>query len=284
MDSKKYVRAVLERVSLPQSVRKRIRTDLENDILAALENGETMEEIIQRMGTPEELAFELVQNYSPEQRDAFREYKSKLTLFGLPLVHIVLASTYLPLIRGISFRFVSIGSRMVPKYGIASVPTAKGVIAIGLKARGILSIGLYSLGLVSIGCFSFGLLSVGAIAFGVLAVGAVSLGLFSLGASAIGFASLGAAAIGYYAIGYDSAGSHIIKTADNSWLEILAKVEGFLESESVASWAKSFYRSAFTLLDWIVNNPILFSIFLLITVFLLIGYVFTILKIKENYN
>lgn len=102
------------------------------------------------------------------------EYKSKRTLFGLPLVHI----------NG--------------KWG----GTAKGVVAVGFKACGLVSVGFLSMGVLSAGCLSLGAVSLGALALGVLALGAVSVGLLlALGAVAAGFVAYGAAAFGGFAAG-----------------------------------------------------------------------------------
>lgn len=102
------------------------------------------------------------------------EYKSKRTLFGLPLVHI----------NG--------------KWG----GTAKGIVAVGFKACGVVSVGFLSMGVLSAGCLSLGAVSLGALALGVLTLGAVSVGLLlALGAVAAGFVAYGAAAFGGFAAG-----------------------------------------------------------------------------------
>lgn len=102
------------------------------------------------------------------------EYKSKRTLFGLPLVHI----------NG--------------KWG----GTAKGIVAVGFKARGLVAVGFLSMGVLSAGCLSLGAVSLGALALGVLTLGAVSVGLLlALGALAAGFVAYGAAAFGGFAAG-----------------------------------------------------------------------------------
>lgn len=102
------------------------------------------------------------------------EYKSKRTLFGLPLVHI----------NG--------------KWG----GTAKGVVAVGFKSCGVVSVGFLSMGVLSAGCLSLGAVSLGALALGVLALGAISVGLLlALGAVAAGFVAYGAAAFGGFAAG-----------------------------------------------------------------------------------
>jgi len=111
------------------------------------------------------------------------EYKSKRTLFGLPLVHI------------------NIG---------AGRKTAKGVIAIGNIATGILAIGLLSMGVLSIGILSLGILSLGVLGIGFLfATGAISIGAFSIGAISIGMVTLGAISIGMYSFGALAVGSRV---------------------------------------------------------------------------
>jgi len=111
------------------------------------------------------------------------EYKSKRTLFGLPLVHI-------------SFR--------------TDKPRAKGIIAIGLVAQGFLSIGLVSIGLLSIGLLSLGLFALGLFSLGLLlSVGTIAVGGFAIGAVAIGVVTLGALSIGMFSTGALAVASHI---------------------------------------------------------------------------
>jgi transcriptional regulator with XRE-family HTH domain len=110
------------------------------------------------------------------------EYKSKRTLFGLPLVHI------------------NIGKGKYISKGILSI----GNIATGFLSLGFFSFGFFSFGLLGIGLFSLAVLSialllaVGSIAIGIIAVGAIALGLFTIGAISIGYFSVGALSIGKY--------------------------------------------------------------------------------------
>lgn len=111
------------------------------------------------------------------------EYKSKRTLFGLPLVHINLG-------RGMK--------------------KAKGIIAMGNISYGVVSIGFLSLGVFNIGLLSIGLVSIAAISIGLLlGVGAIAIGTFSIGAISIGIFSTGALAIGKYAVGGGAIASDI---------------------------------------------------------------------------
>lgn len=107
-----------------------------------------------------------------------REYISRLTLFGVPLVHI--------------------------QFGMPEVSDkpAHGWVAGGTYARGL----LFAWGGVAIAPISVGIIS-----FGVVTIGAVGFGLFSMGTVAIGFIAFGASAIGYKAyaslsaLGWESA-------------------------------------------------------------------------------
>ena len=99
------------------------------------------------------------------------EYRSRLKVLGLPLVHVV---------RGID---PSSGRR----------PTAVGIIAIGQVAVGVVAIGQVAVGGISIGQASIGLgWGIGQLAFGMLAAGQVAAGL--LGAA-------GQLAVAPYAVG-----------------------------------------------------------------------------------
>lgn len=104
-------------------------------------------------------------------RRFMKEYRSKRTLFGIPLVHV--------------------------NVGRGRGHVAKGVIAIGN-----VSIGVVSIGLMSTGIFSFGFLTLGVL-FG---VGVLALSYFAIGALAIGYIAIGALAIGAYSIGAVSIG------------------------------------------------------------------------------
>ncbi len=101
------------------------------------------------------------------------EYKSRRTVFGLPLVHIKLSQ------RGLCV------------------------------AKGIIAIGNVSVGLLSIGCFSLGLVSAGALALGLAAAGGISAGLLALGGCALGYFAVGGSAVGVYALGGAAAGASV---------------------------------------------------------------------------
>ena len=123
----------------------------------------------------------IVNNYYQRWR---YEYKSKRTLFSLPLVHI--------------------------RLGDRGTGLAKGVLAIGNYAVGIFAIGGFSFGLVSIGGLSLGLLfSLAGWAIGGIAVGGLAIGLLAFGGAAVGLLAIGGGTFGVYAAGGGAIASEI---------------------------------------------------------------------------
>ena len=102
------------------------------------------------------------------------EYKSKITICGIPLVHI------------------NIGLGMYK---------AKGIIAIGNMAFGVIPMGIISVGLLAFGSLSLGLVAFGALAAGILSFAGLSIGVVAFGGLAIGYLAVGGLAIGVYALG-----------------------------------------------------------------------------------
>jgi RNA polymerase sigma factor (sigma-70 family) len=100
---------------------------------------------------------------------SFREYRSRASFLGLPLVHMRLGNP--------------------PD---AKRTAARGWIAIGDEAYGVL---------VAIGGIAVGGISVGGISAGLLSIGGASLGLFAVGGLAIGGWAVGGAALGVVATG-----------------------------------------------------------------------------------
>lgn len=106
------------------------------------------------------------------------EYKSRATIWGMPLIHI--AQGFTPEGR---------------------MRVAKGFIAIGNVAVGVLAIGGAAVGIFTIA---------GA-GLGVLCMAGLALGLFcGVGGMAVGYIAIGGIAIGVYAVGGLCIGSHTI--------------------------------------------------------------------------
>lgn len=111
------------------------------------------------------------------------EYKSKRTLFGLPLLHVKLAQ------RGMCM--------------------ARGIVAVGNVSLGLVSVGCFSLGLLSVGVISLGLLVLGCMGIGLLACAGIAVGVIAVGGVAIGYVALGGSAVGTYAAGAAVQGSQV---------------------------------------------------------------------------
>lgn len=62
-----YIKAVSRKLKCSGNRKNDIKKQLESDIQAALESGETMEQIIERMGTPESTAEEFNDNFSEKE-------------------------------------------------------------------------------------------------------------------------------------------------------------------------------------------------------------------------
>jgi predicted Ser/Thr protein kinase len=116
------------------------------------------------------------------------DYRSKRTLFGLPLVNI--ASGFDP--------------------ATGKVRVAKGIIAIGGRAQGVVAIGGIATGSVAIGGCAIGLVALGGAAFGVFSFGGLAIALMlALGGAAIAPVAIGGGALGYMALGGGGIGAHV---------------------------------------------------------------------------
>ncbi len=123
----------------------------------------------------------LIEKLPPALRAHFGfDYKSKATLFGLPLLHVA--------------------TGMDPATG--KQRTARGVIAIGSRARGIIACGGIAQGVIAMGGIATGGVALGGLTFGILSMGGLALGLLlAYGGVAIGTYALGGICLGYIAGG-----------------------------------------------------------------------------------
>ncbi|MEK6262566.1 MAG: serine/threonine-protein kinase [Planctomycetota bacterium] len=172
----------------PPSKRVAIDVRLDEVVLRALER-----EPEQRYQQASEVKtqVELLQGLSPlTLRRLFgQEYKSKATLFGLPLVHVASGSD--------------------PATGRARV--AKGIIAIGEIAIGVFASGGIAIGGVTLGGVSLGVFSCGGLALGLLlAIGGCAVGGFAWGGVACGIVAIGGAGLGIYGFGGAVFGVHVL--------------------------------------------------------------------------
>lgn len=147
------------------------------------------------------------------------EYKSKRTLFGLPLVHI---------------RFQDHG-----------LCRAKGIVAIGNVATGIVALGCISFGGLSLGAVSLGAGSLGALAVGLVSLGGFSIGLLAFGAISLGLLAMGAIAKGVFSIGNIAFAARIaIGTIASAPLAIGDQAEGALTLLTDGSVSLDVIRAA----------------------------------------
>ena len=262
MNQKQYVKEIIQRSCLPKSERKRLKNDLDNEIAIALERGESMEEIIQRMGEPDAIAAELYENHADINIRPFREYKSKKTLFGLPLVHIIRVNyvSGVSSLRGASIRLGNVGGRYA-NAGLG-LPTAHGIFAFGPRATGVFAVGNLSAGFIAIGNLSIGIISIGNLSAGLLSIGNLALallitlgnavaGLLAVGNMAIGYATAGNFAAGEYAIGNDTIGTYTFSFSNLS--AQLEQIKMFFSRMDASVPIKVFYNLIENALEAIAN-------------------------------
>lgn len=118
-----------------------------------------------------------------------RNYRSKFTAFGLPLVHVAFGGTDDGKCRrGVARGWIAIGDIA---FG--------GVLAVGGVAVGLISVGGLALGGLALGGAAVGALAFGGGAIGGLAVGGGALGVWAVGGLAVGISAFGGAAIAWHA-------------------------------------------------------------------------------------
>ncbi|MCK9614641.1 MAG: hypothetical protein M0R48_03950 [Candidatus Omnitrophica bacterium] len=109
------------------------------------------------------------------------EWRSKLTLFGLPLVHIALGLNS------------NTGKLLI----------AKGIIAIGIFGIGVISITMVGMGVIALGQFSLGIIAIAQFAIGIL---------FGLGQFATGLTAIGQFAFGKYVLAQFGYGKYVLSS------------------------------------------------------------------------
>lgn len=118
------------------------------------------------------------------------EYRSKRTLFGMPLLHVT---------RGID---PATGRTRTARGFFAFGDKAVGVVAFGGQAQGVFACGGVSVGVVAVGGVAVGLISWGGLALALLfALGGLSIGTLASGGAAIGWQAVGGTVLGWYAHG-----------------------------------------------------------------------------------
>ena len=155
-------------------------------------------------------------------RNGCREYRSRWSLFGLPLIHVYLG---------------------VPS---PEAPPAVGWIAVGDRAIGVLfAVGQLSVGFVSVGIASVGVISIGVIGLGVLSVGTLGLGLTAIGTVAIGMHAFS----GFCSLGWVTASSGTFAAARDFALAKHAVAQHANDAVALAFVRENFSAANFPLLS-----------------------------------
>ncbi len=118
------------------------------------------------------------------------DFKTKATLFGLPLLHVANGTD--------------------PATGRARI--ARGIIAVGGVAQGVVACGGVAMGGIALGGVSLGIIAYGGLGLGVLVIGGLAAGLLgAMGGLAVAPIALGGEAIGYFANGAHALGAHTLQ-------------------------------------------------------------------------
>lgn len=139
-----------------------------------------------------------------------RQWRSRLSLFGLPLIDIAFSSRHGSLVKSATMSGCSVSAGPVAKgwfafgdraYGIlfACGNVAVGGVALGGVSLGIMALGGASAGVVSVGGAAIGVASLGGLAIGPIAWGGAALGVWAMGGLAVGWLAFGGAALGWQA-------------------------------------------------------------------------------------
>jgi tRNA A-37 threonylcarbamoyl transferase component Bud32 len=131
----------------------------------------------------------IVRNLPPALRNAIGfEYKSKATLFGLPLLHAAYGSD------------LRTGKKLV----------AKGIFAFGDIAKGVFAFGGAAFGLVACGGIAVGALALGGLGFGLISLSGLGIALIaSYSGTSVAPIAIGGIALGWYASGGMVFGKHL---------------------------------------------------------------------------
>lgn len=97
MNAEKYVNDIVRRIKCTGAKRKEIRNQLLSDIAAREEQGESMEQIIESMGSSQEIAEAFCQNLSDADRKAYRRKQIGMILgaVGVVLLLLLLLGAYI---------------------------------------------------------------------------------------------------------------------------------------------------------------------------------------------
>lgn len=73
--NKKYIRQIMNKLTCSKAKRKEIKKQITSEFMVEIENGETSEAVMQRMGTPDEMAEEFNSSFSVEEKKRYKKEK-----------------------------------------------------------------------------------------------------------------------------------------------------------------------------------------------------------------
>lgn len=274
MDKKhEYLNELEYHLSLSPKACNEVIMDLLERIEDEEKEGVNIEAILEKMGTPQELAKELNETYFTTKDIEYFEYKSnKKSKF--PLIHIVIKNK-------LNKKVNSRSKIPVARGGIAFGRHAQGVISIGIFSQGIISLGLISMGVISGGPISIGVVAMGILALGGISIGTLAIGVMALGNFLCGYSTFGNIVVGKFAFGNIVSGDVEVPIGNNPSIEqlinylneIVAKSKGYPLSNS-------FYKT----LQNIAEHPSVILIALIfISAILLAIYSIYRLNLKKVY-
>lgn len=125
----RYLREIGKKLEVSETMKKRILSDLENDIRAGIEHGESLEAICRRMGTPEEIAGRFSREMGEEgnRRKGYLVWRIGAALSGAVLV--------LGLLRTLMLRAFMTGNGEYLGSSVAVIGGADGPTSIYLAGR-----------------------------------------------------------------------------------------------------------------------------------------------------
>ncbi len=97
MNAERYVNEIVKKVECKGAKREEIRNQLLSDIAARREQGETLEEIIESMGSAGEIAEAFCQELSEEERRAYRKVRRRkrmTVIVGVSVLVLLLLALY----------------------------------------------------------------------------------------------------------------------------------------------------------------------------------------------
>ena len=97
MNAERYVNEIVKKVECKSAKREEIRNQLLSDIAARREQGETLEEIIESMGSAGEIAEAFCQELSEDERRAYRKVRRRkrmTVIVGVSVLVLLLLALY----------------------------------------------------------------------------------------------------------------------------------------------------------------------------------------------